>query len=216
MYSTGKFSSLRFTINYGRMNSFYIRNIILPNSVLLALSSLTFFIPNNLGERVGFGVTVTLALCVNLIIVIDFVPETSKTIPNICNYFLVSIFLSGFSILLATMSINVSFWIQHLNPTVAENFRKIFPGGSSVVTMNTKLPDDVTSLSEPSGRRDSTATSVLHPEKKREKYEDFMQQAFENKKKRLENVVRIFDGVVGSAYLLATTLYSVMFIVVKQ
>ena len=85
-----------------------------------------------------------------------------------------------------------------------------------MATMNTKLPDDVTSLSEPSGRRDSTATSVLHPEKKREKYEDFMQQAFENKKKRLENVVRIFDGVVGSAYLLATTLYSVMFIVVKQ
>ena len=55
-----------------------------------------------------YGITVTLALCVNLVIVIDFIPETSRTIPSLCTYFLVSICLSGFSILLSAVSLNVT------------------------------------------------------------------------------------------------------------
>ena len=90
-----------------------MRNLILPNALLLALSSLTFFLPGESGDRIAFGATVTLALCVNLVIVIDFIPETSKTFPNLCNYYLASIFCSGFSLLLATISLNTHVWLLH-------------------------------------------------------------------------------------------------------
>ena len=49
-----------------------------PNAALLFLSGLTFFLPPELGERVGYGVTILLAMCVNLIVVTEFLPETSK------------------------------------------------------------------------------------------------------------------------------------------
>ena len=212
VYPTGKFSSLVFTIRYERMNSFYIRNIVLPNAVLLALSSLTFFIPNNLGERVSFGITVTLALCVNLIIVIDFIPETSKTIPNICNYFLVSIFLSGFSIMLAMISINISFWLQSTNLKMIDHFQKL-TNTVSVATMSSFLiSDDVQNKSRKSSlKRDSVAT-ILEQEKIKNEQEEVKRRATERRKERLAKAVRIFDGVLGMSYLIATTLYTVLFI----
>ncbi len=99
-----------FTLELERLNTYYIRNLILPNAILLALSSLIFFLPCEACERIGFGVTVTLALCVNLLIVVDFVPETSKSIPNISSYFLASIFFSCISLSIATVSISVFTW----------------------------------------------------------------------------------------------------------
>ena len=106
-YSIGKFSAVHFTVDFKRESGFYVRNLILPNAVLLALTSLVFFLPSDLGDRVGFGVTVTLALCVNLVIVIDFLPETSKTIPDICGYFLTSICLSGLALLCTVCLLNL-------------------------------------------------------------------------------------------------------------
>ncbi|XP_075264027.1 neuronal acetylcholine receptor subunit alpha-5-like, partial [Convolutriloba macropyga] len=107
-----RFSYLTFSANFKRLSDFYIRNLLLPNAGLLALSSLIFLLPAEQGDRIGFGVTLTLSLCVNLMIVTDFIPETSKTIPEICNYFLINIFLSSASIALATVSINLHLWFS--------------------------------------------------------------------------------------------------------
>ncbi|XP_075253299.1 neuronal acetylcholine receptor subunit alpha-6-like [Convolutriloba macropyga] len=106
-YTNGIFGLVHLTVIFKRLSKFYVQNLILPNAVLLSLCTLTFFIPGEIGEKVSFGVTVTLALCVNLMIVTDFVPQTSKTFPKICTYFLLSIVLSCLSLLIATLSINV-------------------------------------------------------------------------------------------------------------
>ena len=105
-YSGGEFGIIHLTVTFKRLSKFYVQNLILPNAVLLSLCTLTFFIPGEIGEKVSFGVTLTLALCVNLMIVTDFVPETSKTFPKICTYFLLSIVFSCISIVIATLSIN--------------------------------------------------------------------------------------------------------------
>ena len=195
-YLVGKFSSIKFTINYERLNSFYIRNIILPNAVLLALSSLTFFLPSEIGERVGFGVTVTLALCVNLIIVIDFVPETSKTIPNICNYFLISIFLSGFSIFLATISINVNFWTDPANcPKVCSN--KVKENRREL--SNSEFSSSQSSEASFSGKKRSVGCCCGNMTR-REKIRRFM---------------KMFDIGFGTIYFVMTTCYTITFILLS-
>ena len=101
------FSSLTFTMKFQRLDNFYIRNLILPNGILLALSSLVFFLPSEDSGRIGFGMTVALSLFFNLVIVFDYIPETSKTFPSLCTYFLVSICLCAFAILLAAVSVNI-------------------------------------------------------------------------------------------------------------
>ena len=109
IYNDGRgYSYVLVTVGLKRLGKFYALNLILPTGILLALSSLVFFLPSELSDRICYGITVTLALCVNLVIVIDFIPETSRTIPSLCTYFLVSICLSGFSILLSAVSLNVT------------------------------------------------------------------------------------------------------------
>ncbi len=99
-YSTGTFTSLWFTVKLERLDSHYVRNLILPNAILLAITCLTFFLPYECGERIGFAMTVTLALCFNLIAVVGFVPESSKSMPNVSIYFLTSISFSALSLII--------------------------------------------------------------------------------------------------------------------
>ena len=133
-YTTSKYTAIHFSLEYKRLPGFYVRNLLLPNAVLLALSSLIFFLPCEGGERVGFGITVTLALCVNLVIVIEFIPETSKTIPEICDYFLVSICLSGCSLLLAAVILNLyTYSWENDTSTALPKFRSVFANCSNFV-----------------------------------------------------------------------------------
>ena len=97
---------------YKRLNTFYTKNLLLPNALLLGVTALVFFLPVDCGERIGYGVTLTLALCVNLMIVTEYIPETSRTFPDVGNYFLNSIILSGIAIILAALSINVHVWYE--------------------------------------------------------------------------------------------------------
>ena len=75
--------------------------------------------------------TLTLALCVNLMIVTEFIPETSKTIPEVCNYFLCNIFLSSASIAMATLSINLHLWIEKRQLRLEISHRKPLDGRSN-------------------------------------------------------------------------------------
>ena len=118
LFPSGFYSFLNFTLKFQRLSNFYLRNIVLPNTSLLILSTLVFFIPFEIGERIGYGVTIMLALCVNLIIVTEYLPETSKTIPIVCHYFFLSILLSSASLLVSTIMVNVHSW-RRLQKTTA-------------------------------------------------------------------------------------------------
>ena len=189
------------------MFSFYIRNIILPNSILLFLSGLTFFIPCDMGDRIGFGVTVTLALCVNLIIVIDFVPETSKTIPDLCNYFLVSIFLSGLSLITATVSLNVNQGPSHVNKLRNPNEQSL---------NNPRLPNEQIELEE-NKKEDSPKfmerVAVTETDDKKSSFR-FMLNLFSKLCSKIvpRMGVRQIDLILGVLYMLGSTMYTLAFL----
>ena len=102
----GSFSDAVVTVTFKRLQTYFVVNLVIPTVLLLGISSLTFFIPGEIGEKLSFGVTVTLSLCVNLTIFTDFIPMTSKTFPKLFTYILSSILLSCISLVLATVSVN--------------------------------------------------------------------------------------------------------------
>ncbi|OWF48381.1 neuronal acetylcholine receptor subunit alpha-6-like [Mizuhopecten yessoensis] len=69
------------TIKFRRRPLFNIVNILIPASVIGLLITLVFLLPAESGERVGFSITVLLALTVFLTIVSESLPNTSD--PNI-------------------------------------------------------------------------------------------------------------------------------------
>lgn len=66
-----------FAIHFERNSAFFIMNLILPIFVLSILNIFAFFLPPESGERVGFSVTVLLAIAVFLTISADKLPATS-------------------------------------------------------------------------------------------------------------------------------------------
>ena len=100
------FSDAVITVTFKRLPTYFVINLVIPTVLLLGISSLTFFIPGEIGEKLSYGVTVTLSLCVNLTIFTDFMPMTSKTFPRLFTYILSSIILSCMSMVLATISVN--------------------------------------------------------------------------------------------------------------
>ena len=199
-----RFSYLTFSASFKRLSDFYIRNLLLPNAGLLALSSLIFILPADGGDRIGFGVTLTLSLCVNLMIVTDFIPETSKTIPEICNYFLINIFLSSLSIALATLSINMHLWLnkrqeRRKQKAAARISAKKPSMGSREDTVSNNLADHVIN-----GHGGSVAKDV----------EQLLIQAteIEEKSKASKIMVKI-DAALGILYFVGTTSYSTVFFI---
>ena len=188
------YSVIRLSLQFRRLSAFYVRNLILPNALLLTLSSLTFFLPGDSGDRIGFGVTVTLTLCVNLVIVIDFIPETSKTIPSLCNYYLVSIFCSGFSLLMAALSLNAHVWALHMRTRETNKSIVELANAATVASMQQfNLQPKKTQM-----------TQTVHPD------ETF--NTFCSADGVFFKSLRKLDLILGVCYLVGTTLYSSLFI----
>ena len=188
---------------YKRLNTFYTKNLLLPNALLLGVTALVFFLPVDCGERIGYGVTLTLALCVNLMIVTEYIPETSRTFPDVGNYFLNSIILSGIAIILAAISINIHLWYQkkQMNEKVPEDRRQ-----SHFFTME-NFTNNVTVS-------DATQTWDDQPEqpvrRKFSTYRSRLRAAF--KQDGNHSPFTTADWIVGSIYFLVVNFYSIYFI----
>ena len=77
-----------------RKSLFTTINIILPMVLLFILQLFVFILPAESGERVGFIVTMLLAIAVFLTIISDGLPKVSEPLPAICYYLLVALCLS--------------------------------------------------------------------------------------------------------------------------
>ena len=177
-------------IDLQRMDKFYVQNLILPTGILLALSSLIFFLPSELSDRIGYGITVTLALCVNLVIVIDFIPETSRTIPSLCTYFLVCICLSGFSILLSTVSLNIASSHSQNETTVSK--------------LTTDVPESEIN-SDTCTFPQLINNGRMRPSKNGENFENCLAV-------KVQDPMKVLDRTAGLVYFLATTVYTIYFL----
>ena len=129
----GAFSAAVITLTFKRLETFFVINLIIPTVLLLGISSLTFFIPGEIGEKLSYGATVTLSLCVNLTIFTDFIPMTSKTFPKLFTFILSSIVLSCISMVLATFSVNFD---EISRNSTDENKTAAFESQSSGMALN--------------------------------------------------------------------------------
>ena len=75
------FSQITYTFALTRKPNFFLLYLIFPCIAIILLALLSFFIPAESGERVGFGVTVLLSFSVYLIVISDKLPEKSDKSP---------------------------------------------------------------------------------------------------------------------------------------
>ena len=77
-----------FRFHFERRPQFVIVNIILPILFMCLLNVMVFLLPVDSGERIGFAITVLLAIAVYMTIVSDTLPKTSEPLP-LMSYFLI-------------------------------------------------------------------------------------------------------------------------------
>uniref|UniRef100_A0A1I8GX25 Neur_chan_LBD domain-containing protein n=1 Tax=Macrostomum lignano TaxID=282301 RepID=A0A1I8GX25_9PLAT len=80
------FDILQFAITFKRRPIFYVINLILPSLLLLAISTVTFRLPPDCGERMSFSITIVLSMCVFLQMVNEHTPTQSESVPLLTCY----------------------------------------------------------------------------------------------------------------------------------
>ncbi|XP_063402632.1 acetylcholine receptor subunit alpha-type unc-38-like isoform X2 [Mytilus trossulus] len=73
-----KFSELLFEMEFKRYYSHYLMSVIFPTILTAILTFVTFFLPLESGDKIGYILTVLLALAVLLTLFSDSMPTTSK------------------------------------------------------------------------------------------------------------------------------------------
>ncbi|XP_066293119.1 neuronal acetylcholine receptor subunit alpha-10-like [Branchiostoma lanceolatum] len=97
------------TLQLERRSYFYMFNMVLPCIVLMILNLFGFYIPPDSGERLGFFITILLALVVFLQVLSDSLPKTSTTTPQLGQFFAATIWLVGISCLASIVVIRMSY-----------------------------------------------------------------------------------------------------------
>lgn len=80
------YAELVYTVFLRRKPLFYVVNIILPSIMLHILTTSTFLVPPDAGERISLGLTCFLAYSVFTLIVADKVPDSSTSTPLVTCY----------------------------------------------------------------------------------------------------------------------------------
>ncbi|XP_071403579.1 5-hydroxytryptamine receptor 3A-like [Centroberyx affinis] len=96
---------LKYMITLERKPLLYLINLVIPITFLVILDLASFFISEARGEKLGFKVTILLAISVLLLILQDILPSTAKTLPLIALLCIVIFTLTGLS-LLETMAVS--------------------------------------------------------------------------------------------------------------
>ncbi|XP_033728350.1 neuronal acetylcholine receptor subunit alpha-3-like [Pecten maximus] len=71
------FSQLVFSMEIQRRSGYYILNVIYPITLVAVLTTVTFLLPADSGEKISYILTILLALAVLLTIIADAIPTTS-------------------------------------------------------------------------------------------------------------------------------------------
>ncbi|XP_078594383.1 neuronal acetylcholine receptor subunit alpha-10-like [Branchiostoma floridae x Branchiostoma japonicum] len=103
------FVTILIILQLERRSFFYMFNMVLPCAILMILNVLGFYIPPESGERLGFFMTILLALVVFLQVLSGSLPKTSTTVPRLGMFFAVTIALVGFSCLASIVVIRLSY-----------------------------------------------------------------------------------------------------------
>ena len=72
-----------FAFSFTRLRPFYVINLIMPAMILSVCMILTFLLPTECGERLGYSMTILLSYTVLMTITGDMMPTTSQETPYI-------------------------------------------------------------------------------------------------------------------------------------
>ncbi|XP_048777884.2 acetylcholine receptor subunit alpha-like [Ostrea edulis] len=97
------FEELRLEINMKRRTAYYIAGLLLPIALMNFLQILVFSLPMESGERMGFSITVLLAIAVFLTIIQDKLPEASEPNVSCLTYKLLVDMLLGCAMVIAVV-----------------------------------------------------------------------------------------------------------------
>ncbi|XP_012986809.1 5-hydroxytryptamine receptor 3A [Esox lucius] len=89
LFKNREWDKIAYTITMKRRPLLYITNFVLPVLFFLFLDLASFLISDQRGEKLGFKVTVLLAISVMLLILKDILPSTSNKTPVIATYCIV-------------------------------------------------------------------------------------------------------------------------------
>ena len=81
------YPGVKFSIQFKRLPLYYVYQIFIPCLLLILLSVLTFMIPVDAGEKLGYGMTVMLSFSVYMLILGESTPQSSRNIPVISKYY---------------------------------------------------------------------------------------------------------------------------------
>ncbi|CAG2197825.1 unnamed protein product [Mytilus edulis] len=97
---------LEFSMTLKRNPMFFVLNLILPICVMITLNMFVFLLPPESGERVGYAVTVLLAIAVFLTISSGNLPATSSPrIPSISLLLFADVVISAVIVLMVILSL---------------------------------------------------------------------------------------------------------------
>ncbi|XP_065051212.1 neuronal acetylcholine receptor subunit alpha-5-like [Rhopilema esculentum] len=101
------FSQVEYKFTLKRRPTFFLLYLVFPCMAICSLSLVSYVIPPEAGERIGYGVTVMLSFSVYLIVISDKLPENSDTTPLLGILYVVSFYLLVFSFVASTFNIRL-------------------------------------------------------------------------------------------------------------
>ncbi|XP_059170809.1 neuronal acetylcholine receptor subunit beta-4-like [Physella acuta] len=94
-----KLPSIEVSFVLKRRPFFVLMNILLPVVFLSFLNLLVFVIPVDSGEKIGYGITVLLALTVFMSIISSMLPRSSLSTPNLTTYIFILLIISMLTVI---------------------------------------------------------------------------------------------------------------------
>ncbi|KAL4221723.1 hypothetical protein ACF0H5_019978 [Mactra antiquata] len=101
-------SLMNISYKFERKPLFMLVNILLPIIVLALLAPLVFLMPKNSGERVGYAITMLLALSVYMTIISDNLPKNSNPMPLISIMIFIWYILNSSIVLIVIMNTKIN------------------------------------------------------------------------------------------------------------
>lgn len=105
------FQVLKLTLSIERRTAYYVAGLLLPILLMNIIQLLVFTIPVKSGERIGYSITVLLAIAVFLTIIQDKLPESSEPNVSLLTYKLLVDMIIGCGMIFAVV-IGLRFYFQ--------------------------------------------------------------------------------------------------------
>ncbi|XP_060599402.1 neuronal acetylcholine receptor subunit alpha-6-like [Ruditapes philippinarum] len=115
--------TLHFIFTIKRKPEFLIVNVVLPIVFMSIINILVFILPAESGERVGYSVTVLLALAVFMTLVGDNLPKTSEPVPILSYYLMILLILSTLMTVVTLLNLSIYFKTSQVPACLRSTFR---------------------------------------------------------------------------------------------